>query len=189
MSERIKTDPRILDGIRTAWDKRVKDGLALTQAKHQEFCATFRHEFGPDALGRLDGTELLEAMHGRGGADSLVYWLEFKNDDIFRSGQLGSIAGGCALKFGIYLSRESKTWTTGSPMKQVELPVSEAVDFARKQRDEFVAGAEILDQAVRVGSIDYSALDRARGRRHPGRSICSSTRSTAVTSRGYLVSC
>jgi 5-methylcytosine-specific restriction enzyme B len=49
----------------------------------------------------LDGETLLEKIHGRGGArDSLVYWLEFKDDEELPA-RCGSISGGSALKFGI----------------------------------------------------------------------------------------
>jgi len=40
-------------------------------------------------------------MHDHGNRDSLVYWLEFKDDEEFPA-SFGSIAGGSALKFGIY---------------------------------------------------------------------------------------
>ena len=90
---------------------------------------------------KLDGEELLETMHAHGNRDSLVYWLEFKNDDEFPA-RFGSIAGGSAFKFGIFRSKETGTWVTGSPIDVKELTVPEAVDIARKHRDQLVKGVE-----------------------------------------------
>ncbi len=47
-------------------------------AKYYE---NFRKRFGPDRLRNLDGEALLEAIHDHRNRDSLVYWLEFKNDE------------------------------------------------------------------------------------------------------------
>ena len=84
-------------------------------------------------------------MHSHGNKDSLVYWLEFKNDDEL-PGVFGSIAGGSALKFGIYRKKATGIWMTGSPSKQIELSVSEAIDRAHVHRDMLVAGSEILSR-------------------------------------------
>ena len=54
---------------------------------------------------------LLETMHTHGNKDSLVYWLEFKNDEEFPA-RFGSIAGGSAFKFGIFRRKETGTWVT-----------------------------------------------------------------------------
>lgn len=98
---------------------------------------TFRDRFGPDRLANMDGEALLYAMHQRGESrDSLVYWLEFKNDDEFPA-IFGSISGGSSLKFGIYQRKEDGAWMTGSPQQQSELTEAEAIADARKQRDQF----------------------------------------------------
>jgi 5-methylcytosine-specific restriction protein B len=55
-------------------------------------------------------------MHARPSKDSLVYWLEFKNDEEFPA-KFGSIAGGSALKFGFYWRQKTGAWMTGSPLK------------------------------------------------------------------------
>ena len=75
--------------------------------------------------------------------DSLVYWLEFKNDEEF-PGLLGSIAGGSALKFGIYRNKETGAWMTGYSKAQKEISVAEAIQIARSHRDQLVAGAGLL---------------------------------------------
>ncbi|HOU89966.1 MAG TPA: winged helix-turn-helix domain-containing protein [Polyangiaceae bacterium] len=122
--------------------------------------AAFRRRFGPSVLEGLDGEELLLRMHDRGTKESLVYWLEFKNDDEFPA-RFGSISGGSALKFGMYRSAETGRWMTGHPTKQVPMSVADAVDLARQQRDELIAGARVLEQhASRGGQPDYAAIQR-----------------------------
>ena len=69
-----------------------------------------------EVLKRLGGEELLNLMHARPSKDSLVYWLEFKNDEEFPA-KFGSIAGGSALKFGFYWRQKTGAWMTGSPLK------------------------------------------------------------------------
>jgi 5-methylcytosine-specific restriction enzyme B len=60
-------------------------------------------------------------MHAHGNRDSLVIWLEFKNDEEFPA-IFGSIAGGSALKFGIYRSKETGAWMTGHSTRFVGSP-------------------------------------------------------------------
>src|SRR6266404_7250128 len=82
------------------------EGKLLSRSQLEQFYGTFRHQFGPEKLASLDGTSLLETMHAHGNRDSLVYWLEFKNDDEFPAPRFGSIAGGSAFKFGIFRRKE-----------------------------------------------------------------------------------
>ena len=110
-------------------------GKLLSKAKLAECRDTFRGRFGPEKLRNLDGEALLVTMHDHGNRDSLVYWLEFKSDDEFPA-YFGSIAGGSALKFGVYKRSETGVWMTGSPTNQRELTVEEAVEIARKHRSE-----------------------------------------------------
>src|SRR4051794_7180496 len=94
--------------------KLGRDGKLLLGSQMEACYQTFRSRFGPDVLASLDGEELLETMHAHGNRDSLVYWLEFKNDEEFPA-KFGSISGGSALKFGIFRSNETKAWMIGSP--------------------------------------------------------------------------
>ncbi len=124
-------------------------------AKYYE---NFRKRFGPDRLRNLDGEALLEAIHDHRNRDSLVYWLEFKNDDEFPA-IFGGIAGGSALKFGIYRRKETGEWTTGSPQNQRGLPIEEAILIARTHRDQLLKGAELLDKLpINATDLDYSNL-------------------------------
>lgn len=142
-------------------------GELLTPAQVDGQLQRFRALFGPDALAQLDGDALLQRMHGRGRGESLVYWLEFKNDDEF-SVKFGSIGGGSALKFGIYLSAESGQWMAGPSAKQERLSVEQALAKVRSQRDQMLAGARVLAALPRdPNDIDYAELQRAMERAAP----------------------
>lgn len=130
--------------LQTIHQEMVNNGRLRSRDRLERDYMTFRDRFGPDRLANMDGEALLYAMHQRGESrDSLVYWLEFKNDDEFPA-IFGSISGGSSLKFGIYQRKEDGAWMTGSPQQQSELTEAEAIAYARKQRDQFLRGVELL---------------------------------------------
>ncbi len=136
----------------------TNDGTLPSRTQLTGHYDTFRQRFGPDKLQNLDGEALLETMHDHGNQDSLVYWLEFKNDEEFPA-IFGSIAGGSALKFGIYRRKETGIWMTGSPQNQQELTTAKAIKIARRHRDQLIQGVELLAQLPSNGSDeDYRRL-------------------------------
>lgn len=150
-------DDRILEDLRQSYEELDAREELLSKPQLDNCYAAFRQQFGPEVLQDLDGKALLEKIHGRRGArDSLVYWLEFKNDEEFPA-RFGSISGGSALKFGIYYRNETETWRTGSPQTQREISVEEAVDRVSKQRDQLVRGAELIHD------LPATATDEAYG--------------------------
>ena len=137
-----------------------RDGKLLSDDQLAYYYETFRNRFGPDKLGNLDGEALLEAMHSFGNKDSLVYWLEFKDDEEL-PGRFGSIAGGSAFKFGLFRRKETGRWATGSSSNPVELSVEQAIHMARQHRDQLIKGAELLEHMPRNGSdADYAHLQQ-----------------------------
>jgi 5-methylcytosine-specific restriction protein B len=120
---------------------------------------TFRIHFGPDVLRSLDGLALLTRMHAHGTKDSLVYWLEFKDDAEFPGYRLGSIAGGAAHKFGLFRRKGSEQWVTGAPQHEQNLSEADAVTLARQHRDQLLSGVELLEALPnRAGDSAYLAL-------------------------------
>src|SRR5258705_1646171 len=118
---RIESDLRYLDSALTT------DGTLPSSDRLQGYYDTFRRQFGPEVLRGLDGQELLERMHAHGTQNSLVYWLEFKDDETF-PGIFGSITGGSALKFGVYRRAETGTWARkGAGSAPKDIPVAEAI--------------------------------------------------------------
>jgi len=134
------------------------DGTLLPPSALQPYYDAFRRRFGPDALRQLDGPALLELMHAHGNRDSLVYWLEFKDDDEFPA-RFGSILGGSALKFGVYKRKETGTWAKKeSSAVPVNITEAEAVIIAERHRDQLLAAVEVLNRFA--GASD--ATDDAR---------------------------
>ncbi|MEZ4430028.1 MAG: AAA family ATPase [Nannocystaceae bacterium] len=149
-------DPRLVEEIRTqhaTLRRQAERVFAFSREELDGFRANFRARFGPDRLVALDGDDLLHGIHGRGTPDSLVYWLEFKDDDEFPM-TFGSIAGGSALKFGIYCSKETGQWFTGSATKQREISRDEAVELVRGQRDQFLRGVAVIEHLSHSREID-----------------------------------
>jgi len=111
-----------------------------------DYYELFRTQLGPQALAGLDGVALLERMHKREGQNCLMYWLEFKNDDDFPGLFFGSIGGGSATKFGIYQKAATGKWMGGASVHGgEEISQSDAVEYARTQRDQLVDGCARLE--------------------------------------------
>src|SRR5660398_171900 len=123
-------DPAVRNLVLERHRHLLEAGKILSSPTLERCYERFRERFGPEKLSQLDGVALLETMHLHGNRDSLVYWLEFKNDEEF-SAQFGSIAGGSALKFRVYFSAEAESWVSGSPMHKQYLSEQEAVEIAR----------------------------------------------------------
>jgi 5-methylcytosine-specific restriction protein B len=159
-SSGVQFDPRLLGDIRRLHTQLVAQNKLVREEVLSDAYARFRERFGPAVLRSLDGESLLATMHGRGTKDSLVYWLEFKDDDEF-PGCFGSIAGGSALKFGVYQGKDDGRWWTGSATQQVALSTEDAVELVRNQRDQMLAAVGVLAElAGHAESVDYDALQR-----------------------------
>lgn len=153
-------DPRIREDLQRTRDRLLEQGSLLTPDALRACYDLFRRRFGPEVLAGLDGEELLTLMHLHGNRDSLVYWLEFKDDEEFPA-KFGSIAGGAATKFGLYFRQETGQWMTGAPTQQRAIRVEKAVELARTHRDQLIAGAKLLESLPSGASAaDYAALQR-----------------------------
>lgn len=153
-------EERVLKELRAHYEQLLNHGQLPQREKLRAYYETFRQRFGPDALKRLDGEELLNAVHAHGSRDSLVYWLEFKNDDEFPD-LFGSIAGGSALKFGIYRRKETGAWMIDRGHGQQEIAVAEAIAVARSHREQLVSAADVLAQFGSSSSDEsYANLQR-----------------------------
>jgi|GEM_PF-213916 MoxR-like ATPase len=151
-------DEIIVKKIREYFERLDKQGKLPAIAQLNEYYATFRDKFGPDSLRDLDGEELLEVLHSHQNHNSLVYWLEFKNDTEFPR-IFGSIAGGSAHKFSLYKSKDSGEWIAGSAPKNRVVTNREAINIAQKHRDQLLRGCELLEKVPSDGSeADYKAL-------------------------------
>lgn len=156
-------EPRLFDELKAALDDGLASGKLMTQSQITQQLALFAEQFGPAVLRGLDGEALLRRMHGREDREArcLAYWLEFKHDEEFDG--FGGIGGGSALKFGIYQRQSDRAWVGGSAQAQQVLSLDEAIALARGQRDELLAGADVLDGMDAADTSDeaYSRLQAA----------------------------
>jgi 5-methylcytosine-specific restriction enzyme B len=128
--------------------KLLLDKKAPTEQELKEGYQLFQEKFHPDKIKNLKGETLLDSLFNLGNRNSLVYWLEFKNDDEFRTVSYGSISGGSAYKYIIFKRNSDGTWITGSGQNPVELTVDEAIETATKIRDNLLLGAELFESIL-----------------------------------------
>src|SRR5665647_361093 len=153
-------EKKIVEQIESIQERLKEQGKLPTQDRLTAYYDLFRSKFGPEALRLLDGEELLDLMHNHGNHEGLVYWLEFKNDDEFPGRIFGSISGGSAHKFGLYKGKDTGEWIAGTaPKNSRVIKVDEAIDIARKHRDQLILGCELLEKLPTDGSdLDYKDL-------------------------------
>lgn len=73
-----------------------------TLKKYRE---NFIEKFSLVALERMSPQESLDELMNMNNQESMVYWLEFKNDEEFKTSVLGRIQGGSAGKYTIQKTR------------------------------------------------------------------------------------
>lgn len=140
------------------WFAEQAKGMEALRAADHDLRSTFAEQYGPDAIAKLSGKELLTRLFYSDveNKDNMCYMLEFHPQmrEIY-----GSIAGGSAFKFGLFYHKKNQCWTAGSPAKPQFLSEEEAIKVAEKIRDNLVDGAEILDAHTFVSSVtDYEFL-------------------------------
>lgn len=120
----------------------------------------FRQNFGPDALRGVDNEALLRLMHGRRENEPrcMAYWLEYKNDEEFSFNLFGGVGGGNAMKFGLFERPAENLWLTRQGLTHRALSVAEAIAQARVQRDELVAGCEVLSKFNPARASDEACI-------------------------------
>ncbi len=159
---------KLAQDLKQTYKKLDSQGELLSKSKLAQCYDTFRQKFGPDKLQSLDGEALLDTMHDHSTRDSLVYWLEFKDDDELPA-KFGSIAGGSALKFGMFRRRETGAWAGRDAQNYpVEIPLEQAIEAARKHREQLMRGVELLENFPPNGTdADYKALQEKMGQLAP----------------------
>jgi 5-methylcytosine-specific restriction protein B len=160
-------DERVAQDLRKSYTSLQDEGKLLSNEQFENYYSTFRSRFGPDKLKNLDGEALLNLMYS-GNTDSLVYWIEYKNDEEFPSPRFGSIAGGYAFKLGLFRKKETGLWTAGSSQKPVSLSIDEAIVMARRNRDQLLQGVGIIEKMPVNGTDeDYLHLQQEMNRVAP----------------------
>jgi len=147
--------------ILAKYQELLKEGAFASRLRLESQYQLFRDRFGPAILAGVDGEALLTLMHDHSSHDSLVYWLEFKNDEEFETREFGSIAGGSALKFRIFRRKETGTWQSGGVKanQPMDISLDQAIEIARSHRDQLLKGCQLLDElSTDASDEDYAQL-------------------------------
>ncbi|MSC86288.1 hypothetical protein EAI89_21015 [Eubacterium sp. am_0171] len=124
----------------------------------------FLRKYSPAQLKELEGISLLRTIFlNDENKDNLCYQLEFdsQNRELF-----GSIKSGTAYKYGLHFSKKNGQWATGTGRNPQFLSVDEAIELGTQIRDYLVDGAEIIQAAGELDSLDdyrelYKKLNEA----------------------------
>ncbi|MCG4585243.1 hypothetical protein L0P56_07020, partial [Anaerosalibacter bizertensis] len=137
----------IIERLKQTCDKLLEDEKLLSLEELNEGYLLFQSKFSPDILKGLDGEPLIETMFNISNHNSLNYWLEFKNDDEFKTNMYtyGSISGGSAFKYIMFKRNKDNKWVTGNPQNPTVLSIDEAIELGRKLRDSLVTGAQLIE--------------------------------------------
>ncbi|WP_202905692.1 hypothetical protein [Clostridium botulinum] len=153
----------VISKIKQICEKLLLDKKLLTAEQLEQGYKLFAQKFGPDKLKTLDGELLLNTMFNIGNRDGLTYWLEFKNDDEFRTANYGSIAGGSSFKYVMFKRNSDEKWVTGNPQNPTILTLDEAILLARELRNILVGGSETIKRLLdtTLGSEEYRKLQES----------------------------
>lgn len=116
----------------------------------------FKSKFGLDVLKGLSGEDLLKTLFLGASSDNLCHELEYvtRNTELF-----GSVKGGNAFKYPMFLDKESSMWTSGTRANPKQLTLDEAIIKGTAVRDGLVKGIEIIDATLPLDSVeDYLSL-------------------------------
>jgi len=156
--------PKLKQALKDTQRRLFDEGKLLTVDQLKGYYAAFRTRFNIERLRSMDGETLLNTMHGRSQSNpnALTYWLEFKNDDEFPTRRFGGIAGGSALKFGVYQNATTGEWMVGQGTRPVEIVFDQALEIARSHRDQLLRGVALLEALPNAASDEaYAALQTA----------------------------
>ena len=106
-----------------------------TLKKYRE---NFIEKFSLLALERMSPQESLDELMNMNNQESMVYWLEFKNDEEFKTSVLGGIQGGSAGKYTMFHSKKYNQWVKWENQKQVPISDEEAAERADQIRRNLV---------------------------------------------------
>ena len=152
----VEFDPRFVDVLRKEIAQLRNSGALPTEAKLKEYCRNFASRFGPERLSAVNGEPLLRLMHQGQSANSLLHWLESRNDESPKG--FGHIVGDSAAAYGVY--QLGGTWFKEGVGGEQEITLHEAVSLAELQRDELLRGCDLL-RSLRpdADDEDYAKLD------------------------------
>jgi len=157
----VDISQEIINQIKDTNEKLLLEKKILSVEELNQGYKLFSQKFSPDYLKSLDGEVLIDTIFNIGNRDGLTYWLEFKNDEEFKtnSNSYGSIAGGSSFKYVMYKRNSDGKWVTGNPQNPDILSTADAIELGRKLRNSLVVGAELIENLPGDATIeDYINL-------------------------------
>lgn len=151
----------LIEEVKRAVEKLQANNQLLPLKELQEGYERFSEKFSPAVLKGLDGEQLLNTLLNIGNREGMTYWLEFKNDDEFKTNaqSYGSISGGSSFKYILFNRNSDDQWVTGNPQNPTVLSVDQAIQLARDIRDALVAGASLIENLPKRATVqDYIQL-------------------------------
>src|SRR5699024_4073336 len=106
---RLIMESRINDIVNKLSENYQKYGSTIkfekdeTLERYQDY---FIEKFSLATLERMSPQETLNELMNMNNQESMIYWLEFKNDEEFKTGLLGGIQGGSAGKYTMFHSKK-----------------------------------------------------------------------------------
>lgn len=152
---------QFIEQLKQTCKELLDDNKLLPIEQLEQGYNLFTQKFNPAKLKSLDGELLIDSIFNIGNKEGLTYWLEFKNDEEFKTNfrSYGSIAGGSSFKYVMYKRNSDGKWVTGNPQNPTVLSINEAVELGRKLRNALVAGAALIDKlSVEADTQDYIKL-------------------------------
>jgi 5-methylcytosine-specific restriction protein B len=151
----------IIQQLKQTCEELLNDNKLLPLEQLNQGYNLFTQKFNPTELKSLDGELLIETIFNIGNKGGLTYWLEFKNDDEFRTSvsSYGSIAGGSSFKYVMYKRSADGKWVTGNPQNPTVLSIGEAIDLGRELRNALTSGADLIENLSEGASAEeYTKL-------------------------------
>lgn len=151
-----KYENSVIARIKETCEKLLAEKKLLPLNQLNEGYKLFLNKFGTDKLKSIDGEALIDLIFNIGNRDGLTYWLEFKNDEEFKTSNFsyGSISGGSAFKYVMFKRNSDGKWVTGNPQNPTILSIEEAIGLGRKLRDSLVAGSELIEKLPQNASVE-----------------------------------
>lgn len=153
----------IIEKLKMSCEKLLLDKKLLPLEQLNQGYNLFSQKFNPTKLKSLDGEQIIDTIFHIGNREGLTYWLEFKNDDEFKtnSNSYGSIAGGSSFKYVMFKRNSDGKWVTGNPQNPTVLSIDEAVELGCELRNALVAGADLINDFPKNASIqEYIELQK-----------------------------
>lgn len=140
---------------------RFSDETITTDILEEER-SNFQKRFGPHALARRLGADLLSLMHDNQNPDCLFSWLNYTNNEEFSSDHFGEISGGSFWDLRVRRYNHHARWylrnaSNGFP----EISRTEAISISLRNRRQLLCAVKLLDSFPDTCSDDdYENLQR-----------------------------